>query len=160
MTNLATAFGKNFNPNMIRVRSFELGGHTFRVKVPLASEMELNAEELKKDDPELIEKYYKQIADPLIANKETIAEEGKIEFTEDDVLVEGRSLREAAQNKAKTEQRITSMFKLLVPEEKDFDMNSITYPMIEELFPIGIQMDLMEKISEVISPNYQTTRGK
>jgi len=47
-----------------------------------------------------------------------------------------------------------------VPENKDFDMASITYADIEELFPFSIQMELIDQINNVISPNYSATKGK
>ena len=40
MTNLSQAFGSKFNKDLIRTRTFELGGHTFKVKVPLTAEYE------------------------------------------------------------------------------------------------------------------------
>ena len=49
---------------------------------------------------------------------------------------------------------------MLVPEEKDFDMSTITYEMVEELFPFSVQMELLQRISEVISPSYKETKGK
>jgi hypothetical protein len=49
---------------------------------------------------------------------------------------------------------------LLVPEEEGFDMDTITYSMIEELFPFTIQMQLVELISDTISPSYKETKGK
>ena len=35
MTQFAQAFGSKFNKDDLRVRSFEMNGHTFKVKVPL-----------------------------------------------------------------------------------------------------------------------------
>jgi len=52
------------------------------------------------------------------------------------------------------------MIKLLVPEEKDFDMTTITYEMVDELFPFSVQLELLERIGDVISPSYSTTKGK
>ena len=52
------------------------------------------------------------------------------------------------------------MFKLLVPEETDFDMKDLTYEMVEELFPFAIQMQMMQLISDTISPSYTEAKGK
>ena len=52
------------------------------------------------------------------------------------------------------------MFKLIVPEQIDFDMNTITYSMIEELFPFSIQLEIIEGITNTISPGYKATKGK
>ena len=69
-------------------------------------------------------------------------------------------MRETAINKVITEKRITEMFKLIVPEQTDFDMNTITYSMIEELFPFSIQLEIIEGITNTISPGYKATKGK
>ena len=160
MANLAQAFGGKFDKTIIRTRSFELGGHTFKVKVPLTSEVELMNERLKVKDEESIEKYYKKLTSELIANKDKAVGTIKVEFLENDVILDGRSMREAATNKSNTDRQITEMFKYLVPEEDGFDMNTITYEMIDELFPFSIQVQVMEQIAETISPDYSSTRGK
>ena len=38
------------------------------------------------------------------------------------------------------------------------DMNTITYADIDEAFPFAVQMEVMKKIIEVISPGYEETR--
>lgn len=158
MNSLANALGKDFvkKKESVRIRTFELGGHTFKVKVPLTVEFELMQERMKALDEEKIEKYYQDITKDLQKDNEV---EG-ITFTDDDVFVDNRSMREAAKNKLIAEQRITEFFKLLVPEEDGFDMNTITYEMIEELFPFPIQMQIMEEISRVVSIQYEAQKGK
>jgi hypothetical protein len=81
------------------------------------------------------------------------------QFTDNDILVEGRSMREAAKNKAITEARITEFFKLLVPEMEGVSLEDLTYADIQEEFPIAVQMLIVEKIGEVISPTYREARG-
>lgn len=158
MNSLANALGKDFvkKKESVRIRTFELGGHTFKVKVPLTVEFELMQERMKALDEEKIEKYYQDITKDLQKDNEVDG----ITFTDDDVFVDNRSMREAAKNKLIAEQRITEFFKLLVPEEDGFDMNTITYEMIEELFPFPIQMQIMEEISRVVSIQYEAQKGK
>lgn len=162
MNNLATALGKNFikNKEAVRIRSFELGGHTFKVKVPLTAEFEVMQERMKELPAEKIEQYYKEIIKDLEKYRTTKEPDIDVKFEGNDVLVEGKSMREAAKNKLIAEQRITEMFKLLVPEEVGFDMNTITYKMIEELFPFPVQMQVIEEISKVISTGYEGGKGK
>lgn len=159
--NLAQAFGQKFqeHKDAIRTRSFEMGGHTFKVRVPLAVEMDALVAAMKEPEPEKVEKYYKELAAPFVEDKKQSKESG-IEFTENDVIVSGRSLREGATAKAITERRILEMIKLLVPEEQGFDMSTITYDMVEELFPFAIQLELMERITKTVSPDYKEHRGK
>lgn len=162
MNNLASALGKDFQKKKeaVRVRTFELGGHTFKVKVPLTAEFEVMQQRMKEMPEDRLDKYYKDIVKDLEQYRNTTEPNIQVEFTEDDVIVEGKSMKEAAKNKLIAEQRITEMFKLLVPEEDGFDMNTITYPMIEELFPFPIQMQVIEEISKVISLNYEGGKGK
>lgn len=108
-------------------------------------------------DEETIENIYQQITKPLREFESNQTEEFK--FTDDDILVEGRSMREAAKNKAITEARITEFFKLLVPEMEGVTLEDLTYADIEEEFPISVQMQIVEKIGEVISPTYREARG-
>jgi hypothetical protein len=106
---------------------------------------------------ETIEKIYQEITAPLRQFESNQNED--FEFTDTDILVEGRSMREAAKNKAITEARITEFFKLLVPEMEGVTLEDLTYADIEEEFPIAVQMLIVEKIGEVISPTYREARG-
>jgi len=160
MNGFSQALGNKFNKDALRVRSFELNGHTFKVKVPLTSETDAISHRTNNLDEAKINEYYSELAKQFIDNKQDIVDKSKdIEFTEDDVIVKGRSLKETAKNKLLMETRILEMFKLLVPEEEGFDMGTITYSMIDELFPFTIQMQILELISDTISPSYKETKG-
>jgi hypothetical protein len=162
MTAFAKALGKKFETQKeeIRIRSFEMNGHTFKVKVPLTVETDLMYQRIKVVDEETVKKYYDELTAEIIANKDKNTGEIKIIFEDNDVIIEDRSMREAATNKALTELRITEMFKMLVPEEKGFNMETITYDMIDELFPFAVQMQIIDKISQTISPSYTDSKGK
>lgn len=162
MNNLANALGKDFvkKKEAVRIRTFEMGGHTFKVKVPLTAEFEIMQQRMKELPEDRLNKYYDDIIKDLEQYRDTKEPNIKVEFTDTDVIVEGKSMREAAKNKLIAEQRITEMFKLLVPEQEGFDMNTITYSMIEELFPFPVQMQVIEQISNVISLNYEGAKGK
>lgn len=162
MNKLATAFGKDFikHKDMVRTRAFVLGGHTFKVKVPLTAEFEAMQERIKIVDDAVVETYYKQLTKDLEKFKGEKDDSIKCEWLENDVVLEGRSMREAAKNKLISENRITEMFKMLVPEEQGFDMNTITYAMVEELFPFPVQLQLVEEIAKTISPAYEAQKGK
>ena len=155
MNGFGNALGTNFNKDSLRVRSFEFNGHTFKVRVPLTAESDAMFERLKRPNTEIADKLYEELSKDF---KDSKAE--NVEILDNDIKVEGRSLRETAENKAQIQARITEMFKLLVPEEVGFDMNTITYEMIDELFPFAIQMQLLELIGETVSPSYNATKGK
>jgi hypothetical protein len=162
MNTLSKAFGKKFeeNKDLVRIRSFEFGSHTFKVKVPLTSEYEAMMVKVNQPNEEKVAKYYNDLTKGFIENKDSLDPELGVVFKENDVELQGRSLMATAKSKVITENQITSMIQMLVPEEKDFDMSSITYEMVEELFPFTVQMELLQKISEVISPSYKETKGK
>jgi len=137
-----------------------MNGHTFKVKVPTTLEYDAINIKVQNIDNDLVEKYYQELAKPFIDKKSEFAIEEGIKYTDNDIIIKDRSMRETAINKVITENRITEMFKLIVPEQTDFDMNTITYSMIEDLFPFAIQLEVIEGITNTISPNYKSTKGK
>lgn len=162
MNTFASALGKKFleDKDAVRTRSFELGGHTFKVKVPLTAEYEAILARINITDDAVVDKYFKELSKPFMERREEFEKEEDIEYLETDILLKGTSMRETAKNKAITENRILEFFKLIVPEEKEFDMNTITYDMVEELFPFPIQIQIMGEIGNVISPSYKEIKGK
>ena len=159
MTKWSSAVGDKYQTNRknLLIRTFELGGHTFKVRIPLVAESDAIYKKVSEPDEETVEKVYQEITKPLRQFENNQTEEFK--FTDDDILVDGRSMREAAKNKAITEARITEFFKLLVPEMEGVTLEDLTYADIEEEFPISVQMQIVEKIGEVISPTYREARG-
>jgi hypothetical protein len=159
MTKFSSAFGEKYQANKknLLTRSFELGGHTFKVRIPLVSESDEIYKKVAEPDNDTVEKIYVEITSSLRQFETTQTEEFK--FTDNDVIIDGRSMREAAKNKAITEARITEFFKLLVPELEGASLENLTYADIEEEFPLPVQMQIVEKIAEVISPTYKEARG-
>ena len=160
MNQFANALGKSFNKDALRIRTFDMGGHTFKVKVPLTAEYESMLENIKIIDDNKVNQYYDELSKEFINNKSEFEKQEDVEFTDNDILLKGVSLRETAKSKALLENRILSLIKLIVPEEEGFDMSTITYDMVEELFPFSVQIQLIEEISNVISPSYKTIKGK
>jgi len=96
MSKLASALGSKYEQNKLSIltRSFELGNHTFKVRVPSVGEIEEIYNYFKNPDEAVTEQIYQE----LIANL-VIDPEDKVEKTDNDTIVEGRSMREAAKNK-------------------------------------------------------------
>jgi hypothetical protein len=138
------------NSDNIRIREFTMAGQKLRVRVPLASEMETITKAV--DDVEWQAKF-EDLKKSFAADPDA-----KIEQVEDDVTVNGKSIKELAIMSAKTEERIVQMIRLLVPAEDGFDMSQISYADVEAEFPFSVQIEMMKKISEVISPGYEETR--
>jgi len=154
MTRLSSALGTGAE---FRIKKFELGGHNFRVRVPLVSESDAIHSRIIKPDSAAVDKIYLELTKSLEEFKAT--ENADLVFTENDVVVSGRSMREAATNKAMMEARITEMVRLLQSDDPANNLDDITYAEIELEWPLSVQRALVEKIAEVISPIYKEIRG-
>ena len=60
MTKFSSAFGEKYQTNKknLLVRSFELGGHTFKVRIPLMAESDEIYTKVTNPNDETIEKIY------------------------------------------------------------------------------------------------------
>ena len=154
MTRLSSALGTSAQ---LRIKQFDLGGHTFKVRVPLVSESDAIHERIMKPDSTTVDNIYFELTKSL--NEFKSVENSELVFTENDVVVSGRSMREAATNKAMMEARITEMVRLLQAENPANNLDDITYAEIEQEWPLSVQRELVEKIAEVISPIYREIRG-
>ena len=159
MTKLATLLGSQYESKRkgLFIRQFELGGYTFKVKVPTVAESDAIYDLIQNPKEDEITAVYDQIAKPLEQFKGQESEEFK--FLDNDILVNGRSLRETAKLKIVTQTRITEFIKLLIPENENDTLADLTYAEVEAEFPMAVQMALMEKIAEAISPSYKESRG-
>jgi hypothetical protein len=161
MTKLSKALGEKYQAKRTNIftRSFELGGHTFKVRIPFVAESDQIYQKVNNPDEAHIERIYQQLTEPLMTLKDQATPDAEIEYQEKDIVVKGRSMREAAKNKAMTENRVVEYIKLLVPEQPDMNLDDLTYEEVEAEFPWTVQIALIEKISEAISPGYKETRG-
>lgn len=149
MTRLASAFG---NTGALRVKTFELGGHLFKVRIPLTKEMEemnLRIEDAPKEE---IESRYQKMTSAFRDGEKIDG----IEITDDDVIVDGKSSRDLAESAIKIERRIVELFSLLVPESGTLE--GLTYQEIEDEFPFSVQVEIIGKISEAIQPGFKDQR--
>lgn len=159
MSKLKEALGKKYEENRLSVltRKFELGDHTFKVRIPNVAELEAIYNYANNANEEKIEEEYQN----LLVRKDidgNIVLDLRNEEVDGDVIIEGRSMREAAKNKHVLQHRIVEYFKFIIPEVGSLD--DLTYEDIEEEFPFAVQLTLIEKINEVISPDYRDTRSK
>jgi hypothetical protein len=158
MTKLSNALGKKYQDNREKIftRKFELGGHTFKVRVPYVHETDEIYKRINEPAQELIDAAYVELRSS-IAELENTSED--FVFSENDVMVTGKSLRESAKLKVQSEIKITEFVKLLIPEIEGESLADLTYQEIAEEFPTSVQMQLVEKIAEAISPTYKEIKG-
>ena len=156
MSKLGSALGKKYEENRLSVltRSFELGDHTFKVRVPSVQEIEAIYNYFKNPNQEKIEQEYQL----MIKAFENLKDQEGVEVKDNDFIIEGRSIRETAKNKHILQHRIVQYIKFLIPETGSLE--DITYQDVETEFPLSVQMTLVEKINEVISPDYKDIKSK
>jgi hypothetical protein len=148
MTRLGSAFK---NSDGLRLKTFELGGQIFRVRIPLTKEMEAIEESIKKVDEAEEQRRYEK----MVAGFSDVEIEGVVK-TDNDVVVDGRSTREMVRMVIQMENRVVEFVKLLVPVDGNLD--GITYEEIDAEWPMSVQLDLLAKINEVIAPGYKEER--
>ena len=156
MSKLGSALGKKYEENRLSVltRSFELGDHTFKVRVPSVQEIEAIYNYFKNPNEEKIEQEYQL----MIKAFENLKDQKGVEVKDNDFIIDGRSVRETATNKHVLQYRIVEYIKFLIPETGSLE--DITYEDVEAEFPLTVQMTLVEKINEVISPDYKDIKSK
>lgn len=159
MSKLDKILGAKFqeHKSSIVTRTFEMGGHTFRVRIPTVGETESMYERLATPDDAKLKAVYDEITKDLLKYKDDPID--TVEFKEDDIITEGRSLKEAARNTVLAQARIVEYFRLLVPDEGQ-SWDGLEYSDIEESMPWAVQIELVQHIIEAISPNYKDIRGK
>lgn len=159
MSKLGSALGKKYEEHKLSIltRTFELGEHTFKVRVPNVHEIEAIYDYFKNPDEEKVEVIYQELSKDLIAMKDQAGD--NIEFKDNDIIIDGRSLRDAAKNKVSIQHRIVEYIKFLIPEDGQ-SLDGIEYKDIEDEFPLSIQLTLVDKINEVISPDYKEIKSK
>jgi hypothetical protein len=156
MSKLGSALGKKYEENRLSVltRSFELGDHTFKVRIPSVQEIEAIYNYFKNPNEEKIEQEYQL----MIKAFENLKDQEGVEVKDNDFIIDGRSIRETAKNKHILQHRIVQYIKFLIPETGSLE--DITYEDVETEFPLTVQMTLVEKINEVISPDYKDIKSK
>ena len=154
---MSIAKSLKINQDTIRMRSFDFNGQTLKVRVPLTNEADALYEKIKEPSDELVKQKYEELSKPLLEKRAELEKSEDIKFTDDDIIVGGNSVRELAKTQAGGETRILETFKLLVPADGK-EMKDLTYEEINEDLPLPIQLELVKKITEVISPSYEESR--
>jgi len=147
MTKLSALIGDSA---AIRTRTFQIGGVDFRVKVPLSAEIDAMNNRINMVSKEEVEARFEK-------SKKDFTESETVKFTEDDVLLEDRSLREISETAIKAERRILEFVKLIVPQGGG-TMDDLTYDDIEAEWPFAIQLEILNKIVEAIQPGFESQR--
>lgn len=156
MTVLAQAF--SINADKIRIRDFEYNGQKFQVRIPLAEEAEAMFNRVDNPPEEMVKEKFDELTKELYSKKQEIIDsEADIKFLDNDIVVGDQSLLALAKTQASGEVRILESIKLLVPTDGT-NLGNITYADIQAEFPLPVQLSIVKKIAEVVSPSYEDVR--
>jgi len=148
MTRLSTALKTT---QQIRTKSFELAGTVFKVVVPLTKQLDEITQRIIDVPEEDVQARLDKMTEAL-----TSTEIDGVEVKDGDVVVNGISTKETVKSILQMERKIVEYFKLLVPVEGTLD--GLTYEEIDSEFPLQVQFEILEKITEVIQPGYKDAR--
>lgn len=148
---MTLAASLKLDASKFRTKSFEIAGHTFKVRVPLTREMDEILKRVVDIPQDVIDARLAKMTDRLRES-----DESGIEIKDGEILVDGKSVKETVVSVLQMERRITEYFKLLVPEQGD--LADLTYEQIEEEFPLQVQFEILEGISQAIQPGYKEAR--
>ena len=156
MSKLGSLLGKEYEDHKqsILTRTLKFNDATFKIVIPSVAKIEAIYNYKNSPNLEKIESIYQQLKANLV-----IKPEDKVEEKENDIVVNGRSIRESATNTHLTQYQILEYFKFIVPQEGQ-DINTLTYEDINTEIPLQIQIEFMNKINEVLSPDYKEISSK
>ena len=151
----------------VRKITVDLGQVKFdlRVRVPLKKQMEEINARILAPSTEKVEEIYRRISEPM---RKTL-EEGGDEFlkalnekkqtvivTDDDLVIDGTSLKQVAQLQAMEEGKVEEYFRLLVSETNEAVTE--TYEQITAEFPEFVIKEIVTAIQGAISPDYKSVK--
>jgi hypothetical protein len=168
---LANKLGKSYEQVKavanIKTITVDLGDVKFnlRVRVPLKREVEEMTSRMIAPSDERVQKIYDRFSAPI---KKTIQEGGKdflkaindgketIKIVGDDLIIDGKSVRQVANFAAIEETRIEEYFHLLISENGE--PITETYDEITAEFPEFAVKEILETIEQAIRPDYKTVK--
>lgn len=151
----------------VRKINIDLGEIKFdlRVRVPLKKQMEEINSRILTPAQEKINEIYTRLSDPM---RKTLEEGGEefikalnenkqtVVLTDNDLIVDGTSLRQVAQLQAMEETKVEEYFHLLVSETNEPVTEN--YDQIAAEFPEFVIKEIVSAIQNAIAPDYRTVK--
>ena len=168
---LASKLGKSYEKNRDKAKlktiTLEIGNAKFdlKVRVPLKKEMEIIIDKITKPSEEKVNAIYEKLASPLIKTvneggaefKKALEEnDNTIVILENDVLLQGKSVKEIATFTAMWEIKVEEYFHLLQSETGE-PINE-SYDQISDEFPESVIKQIIEDIENYVKPDYKNTK--
>ena len=129
-----------------------------RVRIPVKKEMEQLVEDITNPAAEAIETAYNRLSQPILdaIKDESVAEAGKVQVKDNDLIMDGTSVRQVATFSAMWETKVQRYFGLLQSETGEPITES--YEQIAEEFPEFVIRQIIEEIEAAIRPDYKTAK--
>jgi hypothetical protein len=136
-----------------------------KVRIPVKRELEEMTAEISTPAQEVVDAIYEELSAPL---KKTLAdadegfmaalnsESEKIRVTDNDVVVEGNSIRQVAHLTAIWHTQVQRYFGLL--QSATGEPINESYDEIADEFPEAVIKEIIEKIDSAIRPNYKDAK--
>lgn len=168
---LANKLGKSFQAvqDNIKVRTIHIDLENvkfdLKVRIPLKKEIEEITQRIVTPQKEKVDAIFDQLAAPILKTlneggedfeKALNANANMITKTEDDLIVQGNSVRNIAQFSAIDRQRVEEYFALLVSETGEAVTES--YDQIVAEFPEFVVKEIVQAIDSAIKPDYKTVK--
>lgn len=167
----ASKLGKSYesvkNQAKLKKITVELGDIKFdlKVRIPLKNEMEQLLEKIATPDEEKVDIIYSKLSKGV---KEAIEEGGDeflkavnsekehIKITDNDIVVDGTSIRQVARMSAINESQVEEYFHLL--QSENGEPITETYEQISAEFPEQVIKEIVAEIDAAIRPDYKTAK--
>lgn len=168
---ISSKLGKQFQQVKADIQTkkitIDLGDVKFdlKMKVPLKKEMEEINAKILTPSKERVDQVFEKIAGPM---RKTLEEGGEdfikalnankqsVEITDDDLIVDGVSLRQVAQYQTIEEVRIEEFFHLLI-SETGVPVNE-SFDQISAEFPEFVMKEIAQCIQSAIAPDYKSAK--
>ena len=139
--------------------------HELKVRIPVKREMEEMLKAISAPPSDRINAVYDSMTGQLKAaiselDKEVVdalnGDENKLKITDDDVIVNGSSMRQVAAMTAMWHEQVERYFALL--QSATGEPVTETFEEIAEEFPEQVIREIVNKIDKAIRPNYEDTK--
>lgn len=145
----------------------ELGEVKFslNVRIPLKREMELLTEKVTNPNSEKVQEIYLKLTKSLKSSlddggedfvKAINSEKETIKVTDDDIILDGTSMRQVATMTAVWESQVEEFFHLLISDNGEPITES--FDEISEEFPEQVIKEIVTQIDQAIRPDYKTAK--
>jgi len=169
----ASKLGKSYeqvkDQAKVKKITIELGEVKFdlKVRIPLKKEMEELLEKISTPSEERVNALYKKLSAGIQAAIEeggedfleaVNSERETIKVSDDDIVVEGTSIRQVARMTAINENQVEEFFHLL--QSENGEPITETYEEISSEFPEQVIKEIVSQIDMAIRPDYKTAKKK